>query len=65
MKTLKKNRRMVGLSQHELAKRTGIRVGRIAFAETGRRTLTATEIEKIQAAIARRAAEVVAAVANA
>lgn len=62
---LKKQRRMVGLTQHQLARLAGIAVGRIAFAETNRIELTPAEVEKLKAAIARRAAEVAAIFANA
>jgi|HubBroStandDraft_2_1064218.scaffolds.fasta_scaffold658785_1 predicted transcriptional regulator len=65
MKKLRKQRRMVGLSQFELARLTGLAPGRIVFAETGRVTLKPEEIEKIKAALAHRVAEVNAALAAA
>jgi DNA-binding XRE family transcriptional regulator len=65
MKKLRKQRRMVGLSQFALAKLTGIAPGRIVFAETGRVTLKPEEIERIKFALARRAEQVNAALAAA
>ncbi len=65
MKRLKKQRRMLGLTQSELSHLTGIAPWRITFAETGRVRLTSVEISKIKDALARRAEEVAAAVAAA
>jgi transcriptional regulator with XRE-family HTH domain len=56
MSRLKRQRRMVGLTQHELARLAGIGVSRIAFAETGRTKLTDEELERVFDVIARRAA---------
>jgi predicted transcriptional regulator len=58
MKRLKKQRRMLGLTQSELSRLAGIALWRIAFAETGRVRLTSKELGKIKAALARRATEV-------
>jgi predicted transcriptional regulator len=63
MKRLKRQRRMLGLTQVDAARATGIPLWRITFAETGRVRLTREEIHKIKAALARRAQEVAAAVA--
>jgi transcriptional regulator with XRE-family HTH domain len=65
MKKLRELRRSTGLTQHELARLTGMSVGRIAFAETKRLTLTASEIEKIRLTLAQRAQEVAATLAAA
>jgi predicted transcriptional regulator len=63
MSRLKRQRRMVGLTQHELARLAGIGVSRITFAETGRIKLTNDEVERLRDVIARRAL-VVAGLAN-
>lgn len=55
---LKKYRRMVGLTQHDVAKLAGIAMGRLVYAETGRVRLTAGEIQRIRDVITRRAAEI-------
>lgn len=47
-KHLKTLRRDAGLSQHALARRTGIRRWKIAYAETGARKLLPAEIEAIR-----------------
>ena len=60
---LAKKRRMVGMTQHNLARQTGISIGRIVFAETGRVALTPEEVERVQNVLrqrARKALEVVA-----
>jgi predicted transcriptional regulator len=63
MKNLKKQRRMLGLNQFELARLAGLAPWKIVFAETNRIKLTSGELDQIKAALARRAEEVAAAVA--
>ncbi len=53
-----RNRKLVGWTQFDLARATGIPTGRITFAETGRTTLTKDEIAKVKSAIRKRAKEV-------
>jgi len=53
MKKLKELRRANGLSQHALARKSGVPRWRIAFAETGRLTLTDKERSRILVALAR------------
>jgi len=60
MKPLSKRRRMLGLTQHELAHRADLPLWKISWSETGRVKLTAEETEKIRAAFAQRAAEIAA-----
>ena len=60
---LGKKRRMVGLTQHQLSHETGIPVGRIVFAETGRADLEPSEVEKIQNVLRKRARAAMDAVA--
>jgi predicted transcriptional regulator len=52
---LGKRRKSVGLTQHQLSRETGIAVGRIVFAETGRVDLEPFEVEKIQSVLKKRA----------
>jgi DNA-binding XRE family transcriptional regulator len=60
MNKLKKYRRMVGLTQHALSRLTGIPLGRLVYAETGRLKLTDEEIQLIKSAIRQRNMEVTA-----
>jgi DNA-binding transcriptional regulator YiaG len=46
--TLARLRRKVGLSQHELSRRTGIPFSRICYWESGRRDLSRAEMECIK-----------------
>ena len=64
MKTFRKQRRMLGLTQHQRAAAAKIAPGRIIWAETGRVKLTNAELQRIKDALARRAKEVADAVAN-
>ncbi len=64
MNTLRKQRKLLGMTQHDLAHAARIVPSRIAFFETGRRQLTDVEIAKIRKALARRAAKVAAVVAG-
>lgn len=54
-RSLAKRRRMTGLTQHDLARLTGIPVSRIAFAETGRLDLEPQEVDKIRTSLRKRA----------
>lgn len=63
MKNLKKQRRMLGLTQYALSRMAGLAPWKIVFAETDRIKLSSEELERIKAALARRAEEVAAAVA--
>jgi DNA-binding transcriptional regulator YiaG len=56
---------MLGWSQHDMARAAAIRPGRVEFWETGRIKLSDVELERIKAALARRAKEVTAALASA
>lgn len=58
MSKLKKQRRMVGFTQHALSRATGIPLGRLVYAETGCTKLTIQEIEQIKSAIQQRAVEI-------
>ncbi|HLV96637.1 MAG TPA: helix-turn-helix transcriptional regulator [Candidatus Acidoferrales bacterium] len=56
--TLKKQRRMCGLSQKALAERSGILYSRITFAETGRRMLTKEELRRYREVLRERLREI-------
>ena len=58
MRKFRKQRKLVGLTQYELSRLTGIPPGRIVFAETGRVRLAPNEIELIKSAIQKRATEI-------
>lgn len=60
---LGRKRKMCGITQHQLARDTGIPVGRIVFAETGRADLEPNEIEKVQDVLRKRARRAMDAVA--
>jgi predicted transcriptional regulator len=60
---LGRRRRMVGLTQHDVAQATGIPVGRIVFAETGRIDLEPAEVEKVETCLKKRARKAMEAVA--
>jgi predicted transcriptional regulator len=62
-KLFRKQRRLLGWTQHNLARAARISRSRIAFAETGRIRLSDAEVERIKHALARRAEEVAAALA--
>jgi predicted transcriptional regulator len=55
---LGKKRRMVGLTQHDLARLTGIPVSRIVFVETGRLDLEPDELISIRRVLKQRARQV-------
>lgn len=55
MTKLRKQRRMLGLTQHRISILTKIPLGRIVYAETGRTKLTAEEVERIRVVLAARA----------
>lgn len=61
-RNLAKRRRMVGLTQHNLAKESGVPVARITYAETGRLTLDDSELDKLDAVLRKRAAKAMDAV---
>jgi predicted transcriptional regulator len=65
MKTLKRQRQLLGLTQHELAHSAKISPWKITFGETGRVRLTSEEIQRVKTALARRAEQVSAALAAA
>ena len=58
MEQLKRQRRYLGMTQHELAKVANVAPWKITFAETGRAELTADEIERVKVALAKQAAEI-------
>jgi transcriptional regulator with XRE-family HTH domain len=58
MNKLKRQRKSVGLTQHELSREAKIPPGRIAWAETGRTKLRPDEAERVKQVLARRAAQV-------
>jgi transcriptional regulator with XRE-family HTH domain len=58
MNRLKQRRRMLGLTQFDVAKRAGILYSRITFAESGRRKLTKEEIGRIERVLAKRAEQI-------
>lgn len=60
MRPLSKRRRMLGLTQHQLAERADLPLWKISWSETGRVKLTAEETEQIRTAFAQRAAEIAA-----
>jgi transcriptional regulator with XRE-family HTH domain len=60
---LKRQRKMLGWSQFELAKAADIAPGRISFAETGRVRLNDEELARVKSALAKRAEEVARTVA--
>jgi predicted transcriptional regulator len=63
-KTISRRRRLVGLTQHALAKKSRVPVQKITFAETGRAELTPEELNRIWSALRVRAQKVFDAVAN-
>jgi DNA-binding XRE family transcriptional regulator len=63
MNKLRKQRRMLAWTQHQLARAAGIAPGRISFWETGRVTLTDEELERVKRALAKRAEEITSALA--
>jgi predicted transcriptional regulator len=60
MKTLKKYRRMVGLTQHEVSSLSSIPLSRIVYAETGRIKLRREEVAAIKSVIQQRATKIAA-----
>ena len=63
MTKLAKHRRMLGLSQHELARRAEVKISRLIFAETGRVRLTQSEVDRIRLVLTQRARRVAIALA--
>jgi DNA-binding XRE family transcriptional regulator len=62
-KQLGKKRRMLGLTQHQVAQATGISLNRLVFAETGRMDLEPDERAKVMQLLRQRARKVSAMVA--
>lgn len=60
MNKLRKQRRMLGLTQHRLSVLTRISLTRIAYGETGRIELTDDEVQRIEHVLAARAEELAA-----
>jgi predicted transcriptional regulator len=54
-RTIGKKRRMVGLTQHHLARESKVPVQRITYFETGRLLLEPDEIDRIRKALKNRA----------
>jgi hypothetical protein len=63
MKKLAKQRRMLGLSQHELSRRADVKFSRLTFAETGRVRLTESELDRIRLVLTQRARRIAIALA--
>jgi DNA-binding XRE family transcriptional regulator len=59
MKKLAAQRKMLGLTQFEMAKAADVLYSRLVFAETGRRHLTAAELSRIKTVLHRRMKELV------
>ncbi|HTV59162.1 MAG TPA: hypothetical protein VMJ93_09850 [Verrucomicrobiae bacterium] len=59
---LKKQRKMVGATQFDIAKEANVLYSRIVCAETGRRSLRRDEIGRIKSVIRKRAAKAMDAV---
>jgi predicted transcriptional regulator len=58
LKSLVKQRRMVGLNQHDVSQRAKVSLGRLVYAESGRLELESDEIERIQRVIKAQAQKV-------
>ncbi len=56
-RNLARKRRSVGLTQHALLE-SGVAVSRIVYAETGRISLEASELDKLDAVLRKRAQKV-------
>jgi predicted transcriptional regulator len=65
MRDIKKLRRNLGLTQHELSRMTRVPRWRICFFETDRINLTEAELDRIKLVLERRAREVVESIAAA
>jgi len=61
-KTLARKRRLLGLTQHNVAQEANIPINRIVFAETGRVSLEDDELDRIRTVFRRRAQKAMAAV---
>ncbi len=58
MRKLRQMRKLLGLTQDQLAKAAGLTANKLTYWETQRIELSAAELEKVKAALARRAKEV-------
>jgi transcriptional regulator with XRE-family HTH domain len=54
-RTIAKKRRLLGLTQHQVAQAVGIGVNRLVFFETGRCTLLPEELDSIRSVLKKRA----------
>ena len=54
-RTIAKQRRRLGLTQHQLCQATGMGVNRLVFFETGRCELLPAEIDSIRSVLRKRA----------
>jgi transcriptional regulator with XRE-family HTH domain len=63
MNKLRRQREMLGWTQHDLARAAHVSPARISFWETRRTDLTNAELDRVKAALAKRAEEVTAALA--
>jgi predicted transcriptional regulator len=61
-KTLSRKRKLLGLTQHNVAQEANIPINRLVFAETGRVTLEQDELDRIRTVFRRRAQKAMAAV---
>lgn len=59
IRKLKQHREMLGLTQFELAKDSGVSVMRIAYAESGRTKYRADEVQRIKRVLRKRVREIV------
>jgi transcriptional regulator with XRE-family HTH domain len=55
---IRTKRKSLGLTQHELAKKSGVTFARLSYGETGRIQLTPDEIERIEEVFRARAQRV-------
>jgi predicted transcriptional regulator len=62
-RSLGKKRKMLGLTQHDLARQANLSVNRIVFAETGRICLEPDEIDRVRGVFRKRARQAMDAVA--
>lgn len=58
-RTLAKRRRMLGATQHDIARATGLSINRVVFIETGRVVPEPEELDRIRHALRKRARKIV------